>query len=213
MQSGLYRFCDVSKWQSDMDWTRASRVLDFAYAKASQGTYTDAQWLNNYNEVKHINNTRADKFLLGMYHYYDFAVSYSSQSDWFRNMIDSYPTGLLPAIDLETQRIAPTMAHVLNFIADIADHIGALPIIYTGPSFIMQYLAPYHELSRYPLWIAQYATDRRWPLAAPRIPLPWFPLDFWAWQFSADGNGQGKFYGAQSTAIDLNVAWSIPRLP
>jgi len=207
MQSGLYRFCDVSKWQSDMDWPRAARVLDFAYAKGSQGAWIDPQWENNYSSCKALG------FPLGMYHYYDFTISRAAQSTYFKAMIDAYPTGLLPAIDLETQRVAPKMADLLNFIADIADHVGALPIIYTGPSFIMQYLSPYHELSTFPLWIAQYSTDKRWPLNAPRIPLPWFSLDFWGWQFSADGNNQGKFYGAQSSAIDLNVAWSIPRMP
>ena len=203
---GLLRFCDVSKWQSTMDWPRAAKVLDFAFAKSSQGTWTDVQWTANYSGAK------AAGIPLGMYHYYDFTISRAAQSAKFTQMIDAYPTGLLPAIDLETQRVAPKIADVLGFIGDIAEHVGQLPIIYTGPAFILAYLTNYHELSRYPLWIAQYATDKRWPLAAPRVPLPWFPLDFWAWQFSADGNGQGKYYGAGSPAIDLNVAWELPSL-
>lgn len=204
MQSGLLRFCDVSKWQVVMDWTKTAARLDFAYAKACQGAYSDPQWVANYNGAK------AAGISLGMYCYYDNTVSRAVQSAKFISMIDTYPTGLLPAIDLEVQNRAPVMSDVLNFVADITQHIGALPIIYTGPNYILTYLSKITEMSRYPLWIANYATDKRWPLAAPRVPLPWFPLDFWAWQFSADGNGQGAYYGAQSNAIDLNVAWSLP---
>ena len=203
---GLLRFCDVSKWQSVMDWTRTAQVLDFAYAKCSQGPWEDPQWHANYQGAK------AAGIPLGMYHYYDNTVSRQANTDKFIAMIDQYPTGLLPALDLEKQTRAPIMAHVLGCIGDIAEHIGALPIIYTGPDYILTYLSRYQVLSRYPLWISHYSTDKRWPLAAPRVPLPWFPMDYWAWQFSADGNGQGRYYGASSNAIDLNVAWELPRL-
>lgn len=204
---GLYRFCDVSKWQSDMNWSRAAVTLDFAYAKASQGTFTDTQWLANYSETQSIG------FPLGMYHYYDNRINWKRQADYFLGLYDAYPTGLLPTVDLEVQTTAPVIADVLNFCADVMAHIGTWPIIYSGPNYILTYLGKIPEMSRFPLWISHYATDKRWPLDAPRVPLPWFAMDWWGWQFSADGNGQGKYYGAQSTAIDLNVAWSIPRWP
>jgi len=208
MKSGLLRFCDVSKWQSDMDWSITSKRLDFAYAKASQGTGTDPQWINNYSETQSIG------FPLGMYHYYDSSVSHTAQAAKFLSLYREYPTGLLPVIDLEKQAtVSPKIVDILNFIATVAENIQALPIIYTGPGFILGYLSKISELSQYPLWIAHYATDKRWPLDAPRVPLPWFPLDWWGWQFSADGNGQGLYYGAKSSAIDLNVAWTLPKWP
>ena len=207
LTSGLLRFCDVSKWQADVNWAVTSTRLDFAYAKASQANFTDPQWVSNYLETKSLG------FPLGMYHYYDNKVSWKVQADYFMSMYDKYPTGLLPALDLEKQTVNPKVADLLNFVADVMEHIGAHPIIYTSPSYIQQWFWNIPEMSQFPLWIANYATDPKNPLPAPRIPLPWFAMDWWGWQFSADGNNQGKYYGSTgSLAIDLNVAWTLPIL-
>jgi len=57
-----------------------------------------------------------------------------------------------------------------------------------------------------PLNIARYSMTAVHPwnnsISSPLRPYPW--NDFWAWQFSADGNGLGKFYGCDSDSIDLN---------
>jgi len=204
---GLLRFCDVSKWQSVMDWPKAAKKLDFAFAKTSQGVGLDPQWVANHTGAK------AAGLPCGGYHYYDSRVSWQAQADFFLTEWRKADTGLLPAIDLEKQReAAANVPGILNMLADVVAEIKARPIIYTGPDFILTYLTKIPELADYPLWISHYATDKRWPLPAPRVPLPWFPLDFWGWQFSADGNGQGRYYGAQSNAIDLNVAWELPTL-
>lgn len=207
MSSGLYRFCDASKWQVDMDWAKASTRLDFGYAKSSQGKWLDPQWVANWSECDGLG------FPLGAYHYYDTTITPGAQAAFFLETLSRYPTPLVPAIDLEMVRPAPRLVDILQFIGDIVEELQVLPIIYTGPAFILAYLQAAPELSQYPLWISHYSTDKRWPLAAPRVPLPWFAMDWWGWQFSADGNGQGKYYGAQSPSLDLNVAWSIPWMP
>jgi GH25 family lysozyme M1 (1,4-beta-N-acetylmuramidase) len=203
MSAGLYRFCDASHWQGDMDWTKAAARLDFAYAKTSQGIITDSQWIAN------VDGCAAIGFPLGGYMYHDTTIPWKRQVDYFLELYYFSAVPLIPVVDLEMVRPAPKVADILNILADIMAELQVFPIIYSAPSYIMQYLT-LPDFAQFPLMIAHYATQKNWPLAAPRVPLPWFAMDWWGWQLSADGNGQGKYYGAQSTAIDLNVAWSIP---
>ena len=203
----MKRGIDVSKWQGAMNWDTAAKRVDFAYIKSSQGIFTDAQFETNYQ------GATAAGIPLGFYHFYDPRVNWQLQVEYFTDIIERHPTGLLPAIDLEILTgTTPNPAHILLFIAAVAEHINALPIIYSGPSYILTYLSRFPELGRYPLWIAHYAKNPRWPLPAPQVPLPWYPFGWTIWQYSADGNGMGSYYGAQSAAIDLDIAWELPIL-
>ena len=57
-----------------------------------------------------------------------------------------------------------------------------------------------------PLWIARYSTSASHPwdndTASKLRPRPW--VDWQRWQWSADGNGMGAYYGVQSAATDRN---------
>ena len=57
-----------------------------------------------------------------------------------------------------------------------------------------------------PLWIARYSTWAAHPwdndTASKLRPRPWVDWDIWQW--SADGNGMGSYYGIQSEAADRN---------
>ena len=197
---------DVSKWQGVMNWPITAKRVDFAYIKASQGISTDTYFTANYN------GANDNGVPVGFYHFYDTRVNWQLQYGHFADLIDRHPCKLLPAVDLEflANAPAPQMANILLFIAALAEHINALPVIYSGPSYILTYLSRFPELGRYPLWIAHYAKNPKWPLPAPQVPLPWYPFGWTIWQYSADGNGMGPYYGTQSKAIDLDIAWDLP---
>jgi hypothetical protein len=70
-------------------------------------------------------------------------------------------------------------------------------MIYTGAWWWDGNVMPADKWSSYPLHVANYTSA-----AQPYMPRDWDEWDVWQW--SADGNGKGHEYGADSHDIDLN---------
>ena len=91
------------------------------------------------------------------------------------------------------------------------------PMIYTRTEWWNAHVKPWSEWNKCPLFVAWYPYKdgivNNWYTEFPPANIrPWLPYswqnygrDFSAWQFSADGNGQGSKYGIKSRAVDLSM--------
>ena len=92
------------------------------------------------------------------------------------------------------------------------------PMIYTRKYWWDAHVKPWSEWHKCPLFVAWYpykdgVVNSFYVDFPPPNIRPWLPRDwekakekFGAWQYSADGNGQGARFGARSKAIDLSMA-------
>ena len=147
---------------------------------------------------------------VGFYWYFRPNHDPIKQANYFCALINAKDFSLPPVCDIETtgglsrERVADSLKKFLDRVEAVTT---VKPIIYTRSSFFNYAVAPRDYWKRYNLWIARYANvDEPWgntgdaPYVQPRDWNTWF-----FWQYSADGNGEGAKYGAQSKSIDKNV--------
>ena len=193
---------DVSRYQGVMDWHKcAANGAKFAVCRATVGDYlTDPQLAAN------ISGIQAAGLALGVYHVvtpFDGAgrkITAQMQMDYFRRAVEDADIDLPFVLDCELDRGASpaVMTALIRSCASIY-HVAyhEPPIIYTSAGWWNPHVLRSPNWKAYPLWVANYTTA-----AKPLLPADWSQWVFWQW--SADGNGQGPAYGAQSASIDLN---------
>lgn len=183
---------DVSKWQGDMNWSVAKPLIDYTIIKASENIWEDEKYARNVDECLNKN------IQLGVYHFCRPQYDWREQAAFFASRV----TGSLPAFaDLEvTGGLTPTYLErwIHNFVDEVQNRSGYTVGIYTRASFWDLYVARNGWAYRHPLWVAHFNSY----ITQPKIPYDWFEWKFWQW--SADGNGEGSLYGAQSNSIDKN---------
>ncbi|MEN8895592.1 MAG: glycoside hydrolase family 25 protein [Yoonia sp.] len=135
------------------------------------GSYIDPKFVERRKLAKDLG------FIVGAYHFYETNDTPEEQANWFIQNVDLRAGNLPPIIDIE--RIKKPIRGDLHqefraFLARLENHYGVKPIIYTGPNFWNHALA--EHLPDYPLWIAQYETQK------PKIPTGW--SDWTMWQFT-----------------------------
>lgn len=185
--------CDVSHWQGKINFERMLEAgASFVFLKASQATWTDRCFVENYRTAKQAG------LLVGMYHYLDWSVPSGQQARYFAGLVADYPPDIEPVIDYEERRNAPNRLAAVSalnaFIQTVEDLIGQLCVIYTSPGYWREYGDTYDGWRKYPLWIAHYGVTR------PTVPAPW--EDWLFWQYT--DKGDGALYGVESKQIDLN---------
>jgi len=200
---------DVSRYQGVMDWHKcAANGAKFAVCRATVGDYyTDTAYAAN------INGIQAAGLALGVYHVVTPSdstgrkITAGDQMGYFRTQSteasgNNFPFGMdMPVVlDCELDRNA-SPAIMTALIRECAAIVyfwsKTLPIIYTSAGWWNPHVQRSQEWHDCPLWVANYTTA-----AKPLLPADWSQWVFWQW--SADGNGQGPAYGAQSASIDLN---------
>jgi GH25 family lysozyme M1 (1,4-beta-N-acetylmuramidase) len=231
---------DTSHHQGLMDWLKAWQAgARYAFPRATAiwptgGLYQDGQWQNTAQ------NIRAYFTQLGAYHYFRPQWSAVNQANYF---LDTLVQQLGPIstwqpdedahskffriggkvwrlwLDVEDDGAGRTPQQVTNavkaFINQVQVRTGQTEWvgIYTRGELWNRITAPDPMFARLALWIARYHSgiDHPWldnPLYKPR---DWNNWSFWQW--SADGNGRGREFGAQSDSIDLNRAQIIDGEP
>lgn len=188
------RGCDVSYWQGAINYAQMYQEgLRFAYCRLGIGThYKDPTAVNNVAGFK------AAGFAVGVYHVYYPSTDPIKQANW---LLDNLPLGtnLPPAVDLEiTSGIPYQYADKIKAYLDkIENELDKKPIIYTAFYYWRDTVKAPFWGKDYKLWVANY------DYKAPMIPKPWFPSDYFIWQFT--DKGEGINYGVSSKQLDLNI--------
>jgi GH25 family lysozyme M1 (1,4-beta-N-acetylmuramidase)/5-hydroxyisourate hydrolase-like protein (transthyretin family) len=132
------------------------------------------------------------------------------------NAHGGYSPGTLPLVfDIEQSGVPrnTTPSEAITFsktwLEKVANATGKLPIVYSNPTFLKNYLSSDPDLAKYPLWIANYF-DVSNPGVSPKvgcINTVWTSdgcnLRWTFWQYSQ--TGPGRDFGVASRGIDLNV--------
>lgn len=202
---------DISHHQGLMDWMKFSDAgAEFVFIRAGSINYITGVPYTDYQFE--VNATAAPHFVehLGYYWYFRANQDPLLQADYFCNLIEYKEQNLAPIIDVEaTNGVSPYVltTRAKSFIDRIEARMSVKPIIYTRASFWNPYTTQPSWALLHELWVARYNGSLTGPWSDGNyIPYPWGPSqDGWEyWQFSADGNGRGEEFGAESDDVDLN---------
>ena len=191
---------DVSKWQGKMDWWKCKAAgAKYAYIRATVGAnYVDSQYERNYDNLIDVG------LPTGLYHvvvprYAGKPISADANMENFYKQTKGSSPDFPVILDCELTN-GDNPRHITSVIEGcikILETEGYEVMIYTGAWWWDGNVMPADKWRNYPLHVANYTTA-----AEPYMPRDWKE---WAiWQYSADGNGLGKQYGADSDDIDLN---------
>ena len=202
------RGIDVSKWQGKMNWKKAHKAgIHFAFIKAGgagyYGNYEDIQFKRNADEcAKH-------SIPVGYYWYFDPTIDAIDQADYFWELVKSKPRNLPLVLDLETSKglsAKKVTNQAVSFSLRLKEHSKRYPILYSRASFLNVSTVKSPHWSKMELWVARYTVRRKpWGNSGDSSSLKPAHWDQWVfWQYSADGNGRGAEFGAESKSIDLD---------
>jgi lysozyme len=189
---------DFSRWQDSnstpqkMNCAAAKTAgAQFAFIKASQGTWCDEDFIWNYFSAVETWP------VVGAYHYLDWTKPAKDQAKFFLGLTQNVNPNLL-VVDYECRTNAPSTGTarlaLKTFLTEVVNATGKRPIIYTGPGYWAEYGSPDLWWAQFPLWLAHYKTY------TPIVPKPWVGWSFW--QYTDEGDGIR--FGAESREIDLN---------
>lgn len=194
---------DISKWNGNWNAEKAKQAgAAFVFIKASQATFTDSRFRENWRKAKEAG------LLRGAYHYLDYSKPGEEQANYFANLLREDPGELPPVVDYEEKRNDNNPAIALQFLKAFLNTLKSrteifedapykAPMIYTSPAFWALYgdKTDREYWWQFPLWLAHWTTS-----STPQVPAPWSMWTFW--QFTS--KGPGDVFGVESLAIDLN---------
>ena len=191
---------DVSKHQGEMDWQKCKGVgAKYAFIRATVGAgYVDPQFERNFDELVDVG------LPTGAYHvvvprYNGKVVTADANISNFLEALDVCSLDFPVILDCELTN-GDNPRHITSVIEDcirILEDNGFGVMIYTGAWWWDGNVMPHDKWNSYPLHVANYTSA-----AQPYMPRDWKEWDVWQW--SANGNGRGHEYGADSNDIDLN---------
>lgn len=182
---------DVSHWQSFIRWRRvASAGVDFAIAKATDGTWMVDHWYER-------NRRRAQRNDVNFTAYHFARPGRAPgdarrEADYFLKHADLRARNLTPALDIEASgglRPRALRAWVLAWLRRVENRLGVKPIIYTSPGFWTGQVDNSRRIARRGyevLWLAHYDTRR------PSVPARRWAGNSWTfWQWTECGRVRG----------------------
>lgn len=172
------RGCDTSHWNGAVNFKNLKvQGYEFVFAKATEGALvTDDQFARSRVEAPKAG------LLFGAYHFFHPAQDVEWQVKHFEAIGSRKPGELPPVLDWETtdkglQSKAVQKARALQFCQEVERIAGIAPMLYGSPGFFAQF-GDMSEFSKYPLFLAQYAS-------APQVPHAW--KAYTIWQYSGSG--------------------------
>lgn len=200
---------DVSKWQGELSWYECREAgARFAFIRAGSCTagsgicYTDDQFERNA-EIGPSYMPVGFYWFLRPYH------DVMKQAQYFCDLVKDKNWRLPLVADCEVfdgLTAEQATRKVVDFVREIYHRLATWPMIYTRAALWNTSTVRDEVFGFTELWIARYTT-KAYPWGNPGDKAELKPRDWdtWRiWQFSADGNGRGGEFGAQSDSIDLN---------
>lgn len=154
----LYPGIDVSVWQGNIDFQRVKAAgKKIVYIRAGYGQDLDTHFRVNAQKA------RDAGLPIGFYFYVtaENAQQARAQARFFAQIIRNEAYQCRPAVDFEqygSLSRAELNAIAIAFAETLEQESGHLPLFYTNVSSI-RYIWD-NELTRFPLWIAEYGVDR-----------------------------------------------------
>ena len=198
---------DVSKWQREMNWYKARKAgAYYAFIRAGSCTsvngdcYTDDQFERNAS--------LAIEYLpVGFYWYFRPNHAPIKQAEYFCDLIKGKRHNLPPVMDLEAKGLEQSPASItaaaVKFATRVFDRLGEWPLLYSRALWLNSNTVPDSVLKALGFWVARYNDSIIHPWGDDKC-IPRDFIDWIFWQHSADNNGRGAEFGAQSKSIDLN---------
>jgi GH25 family lysozyme M1 (1,4-beta-N-acetylmuramidase)/uncharacterized protein YraI len=197
---------DVSVYEDDpatpqgIDFTKMRQEANFVIARAGQNLTPDTTFNTNWSHAK------AGGLPRGTYWLYDSRADPNQQAELWVQLLGG-DLGELPLfLDIEENYGGPFSGwrKWIEFLGRLKELVGNKEIgIYTAFAYWKDNApnpitnpADLESFHKYALWIANYG------VANPNVPQPWGANEWVFWQFTNSENG--KTYGAESQAIDLN---------
>jgi hypothetical protein len=194
--------CDTSHWDGTINFPIMQGAgARFVYFKASQGTsLPDSQYNASRASVGSI-------MPWGSFHFLT-TENGAMQADYFCNIVGDNPGVLPPVLDVELQSVASSV--IKAYCIEHCARLNRYPIIYTSAYFWDKVTGSDKT------WISNHCLlfVAHWGTDAPVLPSGW--TLYTLHQYSADGNGMGHTYGAQSDDMDLDrcrVSWLKQFMP
>jgi len=194
------RGVDVSRWQGDINWdTMFDRGIKFATLRCTVGDYYVDTMLNIYDQ-----QTRARRIYTNYYHVMRTQATAQKQMDWyFSNQPKRADFPICLDVEWETTGDdsyyydpEETTERVLECVEIIKERDGRTPFLYSAVGYLETWLLPHPEILALPFFVANYG------VVAPNI---WLFEDYKFWQFMADGDNQGEYYGSGAHGLDVDM--------
>ncbi|HEY3311534.1 MAG TPA: GH25 family lysozyme [Anaerolineales bacterium] len=197
---------DISFYQNNIyttrriDFVKMHTLAEFVIIRAGQNTWKDRDVKMNWKDARLAGIPR------GSYWFYDSRSDPKRQAALWVEALEG-DLGELPLfLDLEENYRGKYTGwkNWYYFLEQLKSLVGQKEIgIYTGYYYFRDnapdryyYRENLEYFHKFPLWIANYRTDK------PRDPLPWREDEWLFWQFTPKGDGRA--YGVESKGIDLN---------
>lgn len=155
----IYNGIDVSSWQRNIDFAAVKASgIDVVYIKSSEGNRsTDPYFRQNYN------NAKANGLKVGFYHYVTARSVQEgiNQAKFFASVISGTDPDCKLAMDFESfgsLSNSEINAIALAFIQTLESVTGKEALVYSNTYTARSIFSS--ELSRYPLWVAQYGVSQ-----------------------------------------------------
>lgn len=185
------RGIDVSRWQGNVNWAQVRGAgVSYAFIKASEGSRgRDPRFAANWQGARQVGIRR------GAYHFFRPEINPLVQAETFVRQFGGDVGELPPVLDVEVNPGLPRQQFtqaVRLWLQRVQQLTGQKPMIYTSASFWDANTTRPGWVNQYPLWVAQWDTDK------PTLPSGWSSASIW--QFSS----RGRVPGIEGD-VDLNL--------
>ena len=153
-----YRGLDVSVWQGEIDFVQVKAYgKEVVYIRAGYGLSEDTRFRENAEKA------RAAGLKVGFYFYVTATnqAQAREQAAYFAQLIRPHPYDCRPAVDFEqygSLSKGELNEIALAFAGTLEEKTGITPVFYTNSSSARSIWEK--ELTRYPLWIADYGPSQ-----------------------------------------------------
>ncbi|WP_286312027.1 GH25 family lysozyme [Romboutsia ilealis] len=185
---------DISNWTGSVNFSEVkSSGVEVVYIQTTEGTYYIDPYLQEF-----YNGAKDNGLKVGFYHFFNPGISPTpiEQAQYFIQALQGLKSDCKLVIDLEeTGGLSSyeVSRQAVEFLEEVKRLSGLDVAVYTYTSFAKNNLDPNSSIGDYPLWIAEYGTDK--PASNPI-----WGNNYVGWQYSETGNVAG-IYGN----VDLDI--------